>query len=56
MWAKKIIKTLNIIKKSEPQVQAGSYNDLVYRQNLLVAIQDNPNIIEDDDYYRKIVA
>lgn len=54
MWVR-VIKSLNIIKKSEPQVQAGSFNDLVYRENLIAASQNNPDIL-DDDYYKMIVS
>ncbi len=53
--AKKIIKSLNIIKKSEPQVTLGSFNDMKYRENLISAAQDNPEILEDD-YYKMIVS
>ena len=54
MW-KKIIQSSKIIKKSEPQVSHGLFNDMQYRENLIAASQDNPEIL-NDDYYKMIVS
>ena len=53
----KILKSTRVINTHvEPQVSEWSFADFNYKQNLIASAQVNPEIVEQDEYYKQVIG
>ena len=53
----KILKSTKVINTIiQPQLTQWSLDDLNYKQNLVAAANANPEILDQDEYYRQVVS